>query len=84
MARHTELVSNPERHIGLSEKNNGISMTTAIIGTLIYFVFLIPTLSLIVVGTLDLSDDYIIPLTIAWGFVGLYVAENYACRDIQS
>jgi hypothetical protein len=83
MVRHTELIGNLGRHTDLNAKNNGIKLTTAIIGIFTYNILVIPILSLIVAGALKVNGDYVIPIAIAWVFVGIYVTENYACRNFQ-
>ena len=83
MVRHTGLPGNLERHTGFNATIGGIKLTTTIIGILTYNILVVPLLSLIVMRALNLNGDYVIPIATAWMFVGLYMAENYACRNIQ-
>ena len=83
MVRYTKSIDYLERRIILNAENGGIKLTTAIIGILTYNIVVIPILSLIVVDTLKVNGDYLIPIAIAWVFIGIYVTENFACRNIQ-
>ena len=70
-----------ERDTGINTKNNGVNLASAIVGIFAYFILVVPILSLTFVGVLNLSGDYFMPTTIAWGIVGIYVTEKYAFQN---
>jgi len=82
MIWHKELICNTECRAGLNTENYGITLTRTILGILVYFFLFIPVLSLTVTAALNLGDDYVIPVAVAWVFVGIYVIENHFCRHI--
>jgi hypothetical protein len=79
---HKILICNTENRDSINTENYGITLTRAILGVLVYLFLFIPVLSLIVTASLDLSDDYVMPVAVAWVFVGIYVIENHLCRHI--
>ena len=79
MAGYTESMSNLETDTGPNE-NNRTNLTAAVIGILAYIILIVPILSLALVGTLNLSSDYAIPVAIAWGLTGIYITEKLICR----
>ena len=82
MMWHKKLICNTESRASINTENYGITLTRTIIGVLVYFFLFIPVLSLIVTASLNLSDDYVMPVAVAWVFVGIYVMENHFCRHI--
>ena len=81
MLMHRKLVYDsgihPERNAG----NNRVTLML-LFGFLMYMFLVIPVLSLIVVGSLNLGSEFAIPVATAWLLVGIYICENHICRYI--
>ena len=56
-------------------------ITNAIIGMAAYIFFVVPILTLTVVGLLNLSDGYGMAIATAFMITGLYVTEKFVCFD---
>lgn len=80
MARYTEWPGKPEIHTDPDANNNGVNLTAPVIGILAYIILVVPIISLLLVGALDLSRDYVMPIAIALGVTGFYVTEKRLFR----
>jgi hypothetical protein len=83
MAQHTGMMSNPINCTDHNTKNDEVDIARALIGIIAYTVLIVPALSLMVVGALNLSGDYIIPIAIIGIMTGVYVTEKFYCRNIH-
>ena len=82
MAQNAEVICNPERKTDLDTEAYKVGMSGTIIGMAAYIFFVVPILTLTVVGVMDLSDGYGIAVAIAFVITGLYVTEKFTCLDI--
>ena len=82
MAQNAEVICNPERKTGLDTEAYKVGISGTIIGMVVYIFFVVPILTLTVVGVMDLSDGYGIAVAIAFVITGLYVTEKFTCLDI--
>jgi uncharacterized membrane protein len=80
--RHTDLMYNLENHTDLNVKHRGINLTRIIIGILVYNIIFVPIISFMIAVTVHLDSYYLIPIAMACALVGIYVTENFACRNI--
>lgn len=80
--RHADLKRDLENHTDLNVKHHGINLTRIITGILVYNIILVPIISVIIAVTFHLDRDYLIPIAMACALAGIYVTENFACRDI--
>ena len=58
-----------------------IGITNVIIGMGAYIFFVVPMLTLTLVGALNLTDGYDIAIATAFVITGLYVTEKFVCFD---
>ena len=80
MAQNAKVISNPEEAGLDTETYHG--MVSTIIGMAAYMFLVVPTLTLTVVGVMNLSDGYGIAVALAFVITGLYVTEKFACLDV--
>ena len=80
MTQNAEVISNPEEESLDAETYQGMAGT--IIGMAAYMFLVVPTLTLTVVGVMNLSDGYGLAVALAFVITGLYVTEKYACLDV--
>ena len=80
MTQNAEVISNPEEESLDAETYQGMAGT--IIGMAAYMFLVVPTLTLTVVGVMNLSDGYGIAVALAFVITGLYVTEKFACLDV--
>jgi len=83
MTWHKELAGRLRGQLRSETGHYDINLTRAIVGIVAYMFILIPIFTLTVVGSLDLSEDYLIPVAVAWVFVGLYITDNHVCRHLH-
>jgi hypothetical protein len=83
MAQHRVMVSGTTHHTEQDMDNNEVDIARTIIGMIAYMVFIAPVFSLLMVSALDLSGAYILPVFSIFLMAGIYVAENYYCRNIS-
>jgi len=82
MTHNAEVIYNPERKTGLNTETYKVGIAGAIIGMVAYIFFIVPILTLTIVGVMDLSDGYGIAVAIAFVITGLYVTEKFACLNV--
>jgi hypothetical protein len=82
MTHNAEVIYNPERKTGLNTETYKVSIAGAIIGMVAYIFFVVPILTLTIVGVMDLSDGHGIAVAIAFVITGLYVTEKFACLNV--
>jgi len=82
MAQNAEVICNPGRKTGLNTETYKVGIAGAIIGMVAYIFFVVPILTLTIVGVMDLSDGHGIAVAIAFVITGLYVTEKFACLNV--
>ena len=80
MALYTEIAGKLGTYAGPRALNDEIRLTSIAIGILAYIIIFVPMISFLLVGTLNLSIAYVIPIAMAWVLAGIYVTERYICR----
>ena len=81
MTHNAEVIYNPERKTALNTETYKVGIASTIIGMFAYIFFVVPILTLTIVGVMNLSDGYGIAVAIAFVITGLYVTEKFACLN---
>ena len=82
MLMHRKLVYDSGIHPERNAENNHVTLKMVLFGFFMYMFLVIPVLSLLVVGSLNLGSEFVIPVATAWLLVGIYICENHICRYI--
>lgn len=83
MGQHAGMTKYLKKYQDDNAENNEVYLARTIIGLVAYMILVAPVLSLMVVGALDLSGDYIMPIAIMCVMAGIYVTEKYYCRNLH-
>jgi hypothetical protein len=81
--QYTGLMRNRERRTNLNTRRYGINLSEVLIGVLTYNLVFVPVCSFMILRALPLDGEYWMPINLALAAVGIYVTENFACRNVS-
>jgi hypothetical protein len=81
--QYTGLMRNRERRTNLNTRRFGINLPKLLIGVLTYNLVFVPVFSFMILRALHLDGEYWMPINLALAVVGIYVTENFACRNVS-
>jgi hypothetical protein len=83
MTQHVVTTNSTGPYTGKNPEYYEVNISRAIIGMMVYMIFIAPIFSLLSVSALEIGGAYIMPVFITLLLAGIYITEKYFCRNIH-